>query len=90
MGRGKQYIQLIKVLFCKLLTICKKLPTFSHGVWGLNYRPQRREESLLQLRHHDMSACLHRMHLGSQSPSGLANLASNHRLSLLCEFSSDK
>ena len=27
-GRGNQYIQLVKVLYCKLLTISKQLPTF--------------------------------------------------------------
>ena len=28
MGRGNQYIQLVKVLYCKLLTNGKKLPAF--------------------------------------------------------------
>ena len=28
MGRGNQYIQLVKVLYCKLLTNGKQLPTF--------------------------------------------------------------
>ena len=36
-GRGNQYIQLVKVLYCKLLTIGKPLPTFPHKVRGLNY-----------------------------------------------------
>ena len=37
-----QYIQLVKVLYCKLPTIGKKqLPTFPHKVRGLNHRPQR-------------------------------------------------
>ena len=35
-GRGNQYIQLVKVLYCKLLTISKQLPTFPHKVLGLN------------------------------------------------------
>ena len=34
MGRGNQYIQLVKVLYCKLLTIGKKLSTFPHRVQG--------------------------------------------------------
>ena len=46
-GRGNQYIQLVKVLYCKLPTIGKQLPTFPHevqrifssiiwyGEWGL-------------------------------------------------------
>ena len=29
MGRGNQYIQLVKVLYCKLLTNGKQLPAFS-------------------------------------------------------------
>ena len=40
MGRGNQYIQLVKVLYCKLLMIGKKLPSFPHRVRGLNTRPQ--------------------------------------------------
>ena len=37
MGRGNQYIQLVKVLYCKLLPIGKQLPAFPHKVWGLNH-----------------------------------------------------
>ena len=40
-GRGNQFIQLVKVLHCKLLTNGKKLPTFPHMVQGLERRPQR-------------------------------------------------
>ena len=40
MGRGNQYIQLVKVLYCKLPTIGKQLPSFPHGVQVLNCRPQ--------------------------------------------------
>ena len=36
-GRGNQYIQLVKVLYCKLPTIGKQLPTFSNEVQGLNH-----------------------------------------------------
>ena len=35
-GRGNQYIQLIKALYCKLQAIGKQLPTFPHKVQGLN------------------------------------------------------
>ena len=42
MGRGNQYIQLVKVLYCKLLTISKKLPSFPHWFRGLNLRGGRR------------------------------------------------
>ena len=39
----------VKVLYCKLLTNGKQLPTFQHKVRGLNHRPQRWEVSVLQL-----------------------------------------
>ena len=44
MGRGNQYIQLVKVLYCKLPTIGEQLPAFlSHRVLSLTRRPQRKE-----------------------------------------------
>ena len=52
MGRGNQYMQLVKVLYCRLLTIRKQLPTFPLKVRGLNWRPQRWEVSVLPLHHH--------------------------------------
>ena len=51
-GRGNQYIQFIKVLYCKLLTIDKQLPTFPHKVWGLNHQPRRWETNVLPLPYH--------------------------------------
>ena len=48
-SRGDQYIQLVKVLFCKLPTIGKKLASFQPGVWGLKRRSQRWEASVLPL-----------------------------------------
>ena len=45
--RGNQYIQLVKVLYCKLPTIGKQLPSFSHKARGLNCRPQSWEASVL-------------------------------------------
>ena len=33
-GRGNQYIQYDKGLYCKLLSIGKQLPTFTHKVPG--------------------------------------------------------
>ena len=50
--RRNQYIQLVKVLYCKLSTISKQLPTFLHKILGLNRQPQRRETSVLPLHHH--------------------------------------
>ena len=51
-GRGNRFIHLVKVLYCKLPTIGKQLPTFSHKIRGLNQRPQRWEGSVLPLCHH--------------------------------------
>ena len=45
-------MQLLKFLYCKLLTIIKQLPNFPHKVQGLNHRPQRWEASVLPLVHH--------------------------------------
>ena len=43
MGRGNQYIHLVKVLYCKLPTIGKEVPTFKNRVWGRNSCPERWE-----------------------------------------------
>ena len=51
-GRGNQYIQLVKVLYCKLPTIGKQLPTFLHKVRALNPRPQSRKVSVFPLCNH--------------------------------------
>ena len=42
-------MQLVKVLYCKLSTIGKELPTFPHRVMDLNRRPQKWEVSVLLL-----------------------------------------
>ena len=41
MGTGNQFIQLVKVLYCTLVVIGKKIPAFPHMVRGLNHRTQR-------------------------------------------------
>ena len=46
-GRGNQYIQLVKVLYCKLPTI--SFPTWDHA--GIEPRPQRWEARVLPLCH---------------------------------------
>ena len=51
-GNGNQCIVLASVLYSKLTTIGKELPTFPHKVQGLNYRPQRWETSELLLGRH--------------------------------------
>ena len=50
-GRGNQYIQFVKLLYCNLSTINTQLPTFPHKVRGLNHSPQRWEASVLPLHH---------------------------------------
>ena len=47
----------VKVLYCKLPTVGKQLPTFPHKVWGLNHRPQRWEASVLPLHHPVAPGC---------------------------------
>ena len=51
-GRGNQYIQLVKVLYCKLLTNDKQLPAFPLEVGsGTEPQPQRWEARVLPLCH---------------------------------------
>ena len=49
-GRGNQYIQFIRVLYCKLPTNSKQLPAFPlEAVPGIEPRPQRWEGRVLPL-----------------------------------------
>ena len=57
-GRGNQYVQLVKVLYCKRPIISKILLSFPHGVGGFNCRPQRWEVSMLPLCHLTLSVFL--------------------------------
>ena len=51
-GRGNQYIQFVRVLYCKLPTNGKQLPAFPlETVPGIEPRPQRWEERVLPLCH---------------------------------------
>ena len=51
-GRGNQYIQFIRVLYCKLPTNGKQLPAFPHeAVPGIEPQPQRWEARVLPLCH---------------------------------------
>ena len=53
-GRGNQYIQFIRILYCKLPTNGKQLPAFSlEAVLGTEPRPQRWEVKVLSLCHHE-------------------------------------
>ena len=52
-GRGNQYMQFLRVLYCKLPTNGKQLPAFPlEAVLGIEPRPQRWEERVLPLCHH--------------------------------------
>ena len=51
MGGENQYIQLVKVLYCKLPTIGKQLPTFPHKVQHLSHRPHWWDANVLLLCH---------------------------------------
>ena len=51
-GRGNQYIQFVRVLYCKLPTNGKQLPAFLlEAVLGTEPRPQRWEARVLPLCH---------------------------------------
>ena len=52
-GRGNQYIQLVKVLYCKLSINGKQLPAFPLEVGpGYELRSQRWDARVLPLCHH--------------------------------------
>ena len=52
-GRGNQYIQFVRVLYCKLPTNGKQLPPLPlEAVPGTEPRPQRSEARVLPLCHH--------------------------------------
>ena len=52
-GRGNQYIEFARVLYCKLPTNGKQLPAFPHkALKGIEPRPQRWEVRVLPLCHH--------------------------------------
>ena len=51
-GRGNQYIELARVLYCKLPTKGKQLPAFPHkALTGIEPWPQRWETRVLPLCH---------------------------------------
>ena len=51
-GRGNQYIQLVRVLYCKLPTNGKQLPAFPlEAVPGTQPQPQRWEARVIPLCH---------------------------------------
>ena len=58
-GRGNQYIQFVRALYCKLPTNGKQLPAFPlESVPGTEPRPQRSEARVLPFCHHITSSDL--------------------------------
>ena len=79
MGRGNEYIQLLKVMYCKLPTIDKGLKTFISGLYFrsiLQTGDQMWETSLLLLHHHHSkhSHVQCSTHVGIYFPFGVAFL----------------
>ena len=57
-GRGNQYIQFVRVLYCKLLTNGKQLPAFPlKAMTGIEPRPQMWEARVLPLCHCGYFSC---------------------------------
>ena len=62
-GRGNQYIQFVRILYCKLPTNGKQLPAFPlEAVTGIEPRPQRWEARVLPLCHHGPLLYIGRYH----------------------------
>ena len=62
--RGNQYIQLVKVLYCKLLTNGQQLPAFPlEAVLGTEPQPQRWEGRVLPLCHRGPVVVLSRIYI---------------------------
>ena len=58
-GRGNQYIEFVRVLYCKLPTNGKQLPAFPlEAVPGIEPRPQRWEARMLPLCHQGPVTCI--------------------------------
>ena len=67
-GRGNQYIQFVRVLYCKLPTSGKQLPAFPlEAVLGIEPWPQRWETRVLPLCHRGPSQ-LCRMPIKTSNP----------------------
>ena len=59
-GRGNQYIQFVRVLYCKLLTNSKQLPAFPlEAMQGIEPQPQRWEARVLPLCHRGPYLCVY-------------------------------
>ena len=62
-GRGNQYIQFARVVYCKLPTNGKQLPAFPlKAMTGIEPRPQRWEARVLPLCHRDPLLCFCKAH----------------------------
>ena len=87
-GRGNQYIQFVRVLYCKLPTSGKQLPAFPlEAVPGTEPRPQRWEARVLPLCHRGPSMMVKSLlqvypdgHLRTQSHPQMKDIRAH------CEF----
>ena len=82
-GRGNQYIEFVRVLYCKLPTNGKQLPAFPlEAVTGIEPQPQRWEARVLLLCHHDDHIVSlsdpHMTHIQSQYWSHDQTICKNH------------
>ena len=74
-GRGNQYIQFVRVLYCKLPTNGKQLPAFPlEAVLGIEPRPQRYEARVLPLCHRSPYIYIYIYTDGSKAEIGLLQL----------------
>ena len=63
-GRGNQYIQFVRVLYCKLPTNGKQLPAFPlEAMLGIEPRPQRWEYKHVECNINYLHACANKKKL---------------------------
>ena len=82
-GRGNQYIEFVRVLYCKLPTNGKQLPAFPlEAVPGIKPRPQRWEAKVLPLCHRGPAMKL-KDTLNDQCYCFKSQRTPSHRISLM-------
>ena len=84
-GRGNQYIEFIRVLYCKLPTNGKQLPAFPlEAVLGIEPRPQRWEARVLPLCHRGPQVALNTAQVISRRVILWAEKTSTYSWSRFC------
>ena len=67
-GRGNQYIQFVRVLYCKLPTNSKQLSAFPlEAMPGIKPQPQRWDARVLPLCHHGPKEYVSVLHMNAQT-----------------------